>query len=429
MIRRRTATPGVVCCLIAGFAAVAFPAEAVHAADPAAPKQSAKTRSRPATQEAGQTRKSAPDDALVGFARDLEEAVEAGDARAFEKFFDAERMVDRTLKGLNLPASARDELLQGLRQGPDEAGSFAAQIMKAAANGGSYRLLRVHRVDGAPRALFRLILPDDGGFNYHDIVVEPAGKDQLRAVDVYALGSGELLTTTMRRLILENQAALDPKRRARLEGYDAEFVKALPIRNEMLAAISKRDYATAVKRFEKLPERVQREKSTWLPYLMSVAAVDPQKLKAGIERFRATYPDDPAVEMMSLNWHMLEKQYVEYQQAVDRIDRIVGGDPYLGILRANACIEQQDYAQARKHLTKTVNADPDLVDAWWSLVLVSLRERQFQETTRLLDRIAEEFGIDLGELPQNEEYSAFRKSAEYKAWRKLKTAGQERSKN
>jgi tetratricopeptide (TPR) repeat protein len=402
-------------------------AAGVSAVEPA-PKQSAKSKTRKPSKEAAPAGKGPANEDFVAFAQALEEAIDAGDARAFEKYFDPERMVDITLKGLDLPAPLREELLKGLRQGPEEDGSFAAQIMKAAANGGSYRLLRVHRVDGAPRALFRLILPDDGGFNYHDIVIEPALKGQLRAVDVYTLGSGELLTATMRRLILENQAALDPKKRPRLEGRDAEFIKALPVRNEMLAAIAKRDYASAIKRFEKLPESIQLEKSTLLPYLMAAAAADSNKLKSGIERFRAKYPNDPSVDMVSLNWYLLEKKYAEYQKAVDRIDQSVGGDPYLEIVRANALVEQQDYAQAKTRLTRAVKADSDLVDAWWSLVLVSLRERDFAETTRLLDRIAEEFGIDVNELPQNEEYAEFVKSAEYKKWRKPKTAAKDRTK-
>ena len=53
---------------------------------------------------------------------------------------------------------------------------------------------------------------------------------------------------------------------------------------------------------------------------------------------------------------------------------------------------------------------------------VSLAEKKFDESARLLTRLAEQFGIQWQNLEKAPEYAEFVKSPHYDAWKKSQTA-------
>ena len=85
-------------------------------------------------------------------------------------------------------------------------------------------------------------------------------------------------------------------------------------------------------------------------------------------------------------------------------------------------VAQQDYASARKLLEEAIAADDTLIDAWWAMVTVCLREQNYAQAVKTLDKLATDFQVDVGDVTRNAEYADFVKSPEYQKWKKPKVA-------
>ena len=70
---------------------------------------------------------------------------------------------------------------------------------------------------------------------------------------------------------------------------------------------------------------------------------------------------------------------------------MVGGDPYLNLVRASTYLAENQYKTARQYAEKAIAAESDLVYAYFSLIAISLAEKDFDETSRLLTAIREKF--------------------------------------
>ena len=120
-------------------------------------------------------------------------------------------------------------------------------------------------------------------------------------------------------------------------------------------------------------------------------------------------------------------EVVEYDRAlaaVDRLEKAVGGDPYLDVIRAGIHLAQGDAGAARRLARQAVDGDGTLPDGYWALVNVSLADKRFDETARLLDLLREQFQLEFGDLTQIPEYAEFVQSPEYRQWAQPRTPSQ-----
>ena len=53
-----------------------------------------------------------------------------------------------------------------------------------------------------------------------------------------------------------------------------------------------------------------------------------------LEDFRKYYSQDPCLDLLLIDYYTLKKDYAQAIPCVDRLDKSVGGDPYLNVLRA-----------------------------------------------------------------------------------------------
>jgi hypothetical protein len=70
----------------------------------------------------------------------------------------------------------------------------------------------------------RLLLPNFGGVNYHELIVARDATGEPRISDIYVHLSGELVSQTIRRLLLPAYAAENRGLWARLTGSEAALV-------------------------------------------------------------------------------------------------------------------------------------------------------------------------------------------------------------
>jgi hypothetical protein len=101
-------------------------------------------------------------------------------------------------------------------------------------------------------------------------------------------------------------------------------------------------------------------------------------------------------------------------EALDRLEKKEGADPYLGVVRANLLFLKSDRAGAKKSLQAALAADPDLVEAVRLLISVDLGDGDLREASELAVR-AKAHALPLGDLESNASFVALQRTKEYKA--------------
>lgn len=355
------------------------------------------------------------------FLESLGTAVDEGKLADFNRHIDWERISAVASQGFQIPPKSKGKFLAEFRDPQDEESGFSGQVIKSATTGGSYSLVKVHEVGRDVRALFRMVLPDDAGFNYHDYVIGRV-EGQLKVTDIYIYGSGELLSSMMRRAMIISAAHQGPEWLKGLQGRDLDMAKAGKVVKEYSDRAGKQDAEGCLALYAKLPPSVQKEKGVMLVRLYAATLMDDDSQQLALAELKKTDPRDFSGDLQCLPSYLTGQKYELFQKAITRLKKEVGGDPYLNVVLADMHVAQQDYATARKLLEEAIAADDSLIDAWWAMVTVCLREKNYKQAVKTLDKLATDFQVDVGDVTRNAEYADFVKSPEYQKWKQPKSA-------
>jgi hypothetical protein len=332
-------------------------------------------------------------------------------ARA-SQLFDWEAILDRAT---DVPEMSEPRWRSAVAKGAAKSrSSLATNLVKNIEDGGSVEALRIRQVGGEQRAVIRVLLPD-GSLNYHEMPLVRDGTGFVRARDIYMFASGEYFSDMLRRLFVIGAEA-DPNLLERLAGAKKNpLVSAAPKVRDMMAKIRAGDGKGAVEIYRALPRELQRDKAILLTYVMACAKTGDDDLHVrALEDLRASFPNDRGMEMMFIDGSILRGDYDEAVAIIDRIDQAVGGDPYLDVMRANIRLQEGKLDQAATFAARATERDRGREDAWWTRVNVSLAQKDFSETARLLVVIRDELEIEIDDLRKHAEYAEFVKSDAYR---------------
>lgn len=297
---------------------------------------------------------------LEEFGHEMAAAVSSGSPGRFGEVFDGERFAGRVVEGIEVPAEVRDDFVEGMLK---ELRTSPAALMSGFL-GQSYAFLRVHSWDGNPTLLFRL-RPSSGGFNYHAFPFELGPPPEIALYDVYVLASGEPLSRTLHRLALPALVQQDRSLLDRLLGRERSFVENMTKFRDMGLKIQAEEYEEALRIHGELPKDLRQDKTVRLlemNALVHLEGGDERYLQA-IERYRDAFPDDPAMSMIVLDYHIVKGDYEVSMGLIEEIGGWVGGDPYLEVMRAvreglEYLEENFDYAFTEESMA----AAPDYAD-------------------------------------------------------------------
>jgi tetratricopeptide (TPR) repeat protein len=139
---------------------------------------------------------------------------------------------------------------------------------------------------------------------------------------------------------------------------------------------------------------------------------------AGLETFRQLYPNDPAIDFISIDYFLLKKRYDEVHKSIDRLDKAVGGDPYLNVLRGSTSMEAGQFEEASRAMEKAIKDEPDMSKAYWARIGLSLQEKKHDDTLKWLQAIVEKCQVAITNLNEVPEYAEFVKSPQHGEWQK-----------
>jgi tetratricopeptide (TPR) repeat protein len=366
---------------------------------------------------AAPTKAPAMDPAYVAYTTELEQGIHAGDATLLDTRVDMDRLLERAMRGTSAPKAFHDGFASGVRRSGMQLGK---QLVATREDDSSFRLLRLRMEGGAPHALYR-VMTSQGGVNYLDLELARNAEDQVVIADFYPYITGEPFSETMRRMYLQAAKEAGYNLVDKLMGKEQDFLKNASKLQEMQRQVQEKKFAEVVKTFDALPASLRQNKPFLLLRLTSASQLDEAAYQKAIQDFEQAYPNDPSLDLISIDGHMMRKDYATVMKMIDRLDQRVK-DPYLQYLRGSVMLDKGDRKAALGHFKAALAGEPTLALAHWVLIGLSLQDKQFKDTARYLDAIERDTSVELGDLEEVEQYEGFVKSPEYKAWKKKRAA-------
>ena len=346
----------------------------------------------------------------MDFAGKIEATINAGDPSFLDKAIDMNALMNQTLKGLRVTK----QMMSGFRAGLGNFKFGTMVVARSIQNGGSYKFLRLRNTNGETRAIFRLLQNADGGVNYHELVLTLPREGGPSVMDMYIHLGGEYMSDTLRRAFLPAIAEKNKGFLARLTGRQGDYIKSLPKMQAMQQLARQGKMAEALAILKALPASLQTDKNILMQRVVYAAEVDEAEYAAALEAMRKAYPKDPCLDLLCLDALILKKKYAETIRAADRIDRNIGGDPYLDVFRSNVYYTEKKLGKARQCAEKAIAAEPTLTDGHFTLITICLDQKDYPKVAEILTVLEKDLGVELTDLTEVPVYADFVKSDEYK---------------
>ncbi|MCY1080506.1 hypothetical protein [Archangium lansingense] len=357
------------------------------------------------------------DPAYVAYSSELEQGINAGDASILDARVDVEKLLERATRDTSAPQVFKDGFATGVRRSGMQLGK---QLVASREDESSFRLLRLRMDGGAPHALYRVV-SSQGGVNYLDMELAKNADGQVVIVDFYPYITGEVFSETMRRMFLQAAKEAGYNLMDKLMGKEQEFLKNASKLQEMQQLTQEKKFAEVVKLYNELPQSLRQNKPFLLLRFSASSQLEEAEYQKAIQDFEKAYPNDPCLDLISIDGHMLRKDYATVMKMIDRLDQRVK-DPYLQYLRGSVMLDKGDRKTALGYFKAAVTAEPSLAMAHWVLIGLSLQDKQYKDTARYLDALERDTSVELADLTDLEQYAGFVKSPEYKPWKKKRDA-------
>lgn len=346
------------------------------------------------------------------FAKSLIAAVMAGDNS--QGFLDWTALIDRSAAGLNVPNAIKTGFRQGVQKGAGSPEGLFNQIRKQVELGGSYKFIRVFTDADGTRVKIRL-LPAAGGVNFHDFLIHEVD-EQIIAVDFKIALAGEDFSQIMRRFLIPLAAAENRGILERLTAKESALIKHLGDLQAITKANQSGHPEEVAGIVSRLPEEVRNEKLCLLQELQAAQALgDNDKMESAIARYRKVYPQDPAIDILSIDYFVLKNQLDQALQSAERFRKSTGDEAYVLTIIADLQWQLGNIKQARASVDKAIEREPDFVNAHWTSVAISLSQKDHTAVRKTLQRLITEFSvvIDPQAIQAEPTYTEFAKSPEF----------------
>ena len=347
----------------------------------------------------------------------ISEAISKNDFEAFKRVFDFDAMLEAMGAGVPTTDAFRENFHKGILESLEGDQGIFQRIVQQMGQGGSYTFLRLHSRDRRRTALFRMILPDGAGVNYHEYLITRKPDGKLHSPDIYIYLSGEPMSQTLRRFYVPAAANASRGLISKLVGPEQEFVKSFPTVKKMTDSMAGRQFQDVLDAYAELPASLQKDKSMLILRMQAAQGVKNDKVyQESLQAFRKMHPQDPCVDIISIDYFLLNQEFDKCMGSIDRLDKELGGDPYLDVMRVGLHRTENKLDVAWKDVIRAIKREPTLFQAYEAQLDLSLALKKYDGTVSALKILREQFGIAFKDLSTVPEYAGFVASPEYKAW-------------
>jgi hypothetical protein len=348
------------------------------------------------------------------FAADLQKAVDAGDQARTSQLIGLAEPYKAAVADFEGTPEYRESLMKSCEK-KAAAHPFVPMLLAKVRNGGQLKLLRVHTVDGRPRALFRT-LRADGVVGYLDFIPARFPDDRVGIEDVYVPASAELFSQSVRRINLAFAAE---------EGHGPPGHPATTDRtwttNEgkwtaMLQAMHAEKWGEAITVYKSMPDKMRTNRTVFLHVVQAALLWSDAEYIRAVEAFRREFPDDPAVKVHNVTYFRMTRQHVAAVEAIQQLEPVLGGDPCLRAMRAEEMARGWRFQEARTAAERAIEDEPTLKWAYLSRIVVSLLETNHPDTLAWMKKMSEATGYEISDLRKDRDFDVFVRSPQYPEW-------------
>ena len=284
------------------------------------------------------------------------DAVSKSNTSRASVMIDWDTLLDRATAGTDGEERSRKAFIRGAKQSAET--TYMQQLAMLVSQGGELALLRIRGDEHERRALLRMITPNNG-VTYNDMLLTKDAAGVVRAVDIYSYASGEYVSAPVRRLYMQAVAS-EPTLMGKLAGKKNEMVSKALMFQELTQKTLSGQYQEVVDLFKRMSPDMQHEKNVLVAYVSASAHLGEEQYTAAMDELRKAFPNDPGIDLMLVDGFILRKHYDEAIQAIDRIDKSLGGDPFLDVLRSNIYMAKGDDHAARSSARRAAEREPSL---------------------------------------------------------------------
>lgn len=306
------------------------------------------------------------------------------------------------------------KFLEGFRE--EVAGNPGGMLRQALGKNAKLRLLRITNHAGGRQALVRIL--GDQGLDYLDVELVRRSSGDVVAYDVFRYGVGERFSDVLRRLYVLGGGDFD------LLGLEAaqesESSRARSSVLNLLEAQREGRFQDVVEGYSRLPEPLRKERVVLAVRRQAAAALEDDAYRTAMADIRKFHGDADWTSLLLLDDDVLRRDFDAAQRRLDRLDRSVGGDPYLDVLRSKVEYERRRFDAAFDFAARAAAADPELIEAHYCLLGTALELRQFEVVRRELSVLERTYDADVEKLVSSDAYRAFVESPEYDRWKQAR---------
>ena len=340
-------------------------------------------------------------------------AIEQGDPEAAKGLIDFQEIFRRATQGVDVPAGYREGFIRGAL-GETANGGFERSLANELQGDSSYRVLRAHRV-GNETAVWLRSWSETSGINYHDLVFARAKDGSLKVVDLLVLSSGERMSQTMRQLYIPAAASANRTLLQRLTGADSHMAKYAE-EWQTFAKLTRTDPRAAIAAYQRLPQDLREMKGVAILLIKASRKVGESERMQAIAELRRIFPNDLAAEFLSIDWYKNQKNYDKALESIDIVEKTIGGDPFLDLLRADIYREKKDFDAAMGKVQNVIDAAPYFLLGYRTFIGIALECGEFDRVLEKLKLLDERFEIEWSDFGQDADYQEFVASPQYQEW-------------
>ena len=325
------------------------------------------------------------DDAILEWAETIQNAVLTNEKQVFLRNVRLGETIEERVRGVGNKEFAKGYVI-GAKQ---SIGKLFDQFVVS-----DYTFTGLKRSkSGVQKAVFR-ITPPAGGVSYHLWDVEKTSSGKLIGKDIFVVAQGERMSSTMRRIAILVCPKDDRSFLEKLVGKEKSLAGHHLVAWEVLQNHNRRNFEAAISAYEKLPAQLKNSKTFKLVQVMSFAQVPKweERYMKSIEEYQELFPDDPSVDLVSLDLLMLRGEHEKADAAIDRIEEVVGNDGFLTSIRGNNYNFAGEKEKAIKKFKEAIELEPQLMFPYLLLHQVHVQDKEFEKALKNLKLLVDRVG-------------------------------------
>ena len=300
------------------------------------------------------------DEEALAAGKKLEAMIKSGDVEGITVFFDAPSFYGRIAV---MSRAAQVPKVMNEFKSAKSITLYAKRVILAAKNG-DFRYVRSSKYDEGQRLLFR-VFSLAGGINYHEFFLEKV-KTVVKIVNARNYEMGDVLTIALADhidLIMQGNDKVTLFMKKKNEG-DLESMKAL---------------------YMQMPAEIQEKNGVLLAYIEACQRTSDSNYKAAAEKYFQLYPVSGGSCLLMIDVSIRAKEYDKALHAVDNLETIVGGDPFLNFVRGNIYLLMEDPAKSISYYEKVYAYDPELVMNMQALIAIYMKENETDKAKKVVE--------------------------------------------